>query len=516
MQFNIYKSILQKNNSKKIPTNLENFALFFSSIEIFSVLFCRFLSFILFHNNVSFIINPIALESETKKLEKGILNYDKNFQNIILIGFKKRFLTKKNKGENSDGWRNIYNIDFKEMTIFLKWTMNFILFENKKRKEKNFCNLKKSYASMRNSNQIFFLNNPKIVSILKNLESSDVNFHKIIWIKSVLLTEYWLRKKINFQLYMNRCKNLFLCLSKRKTNKKNFKNLTKFQLQISNELPLTFFRHWNIFDSMLNTPFFSINLKTWKISGRKSLYRLLTRLGFSGKNIKKPWIYLDLKLKNSFRKFFEKECATFGIKIKKIFVFLKSYNSIFTKFIDEGKVVSTFDWILGANSILDEKINCFSNKPKKLYWKVFDSVFDCKLTNFGINKGKILNKFVQKLSFVILSKKIFIAEKFFRYAFLRNCSQITIKMIKRLTFYLMTSLNKTCLQKKFFILIIHRLNDTLITCSFFKKIDRVLIFKKCFDNATKPLKIFKDQGDNFLVFSLPLFQDKLFINKICE
>jgi len=501
MPFNFFRSIIKENHSKNFPTKPENFALFFSSVEIFSVLFCRFLSFILFHNNVSFIINPIALESGTKKIEKGLLTYDKNFKNIILTGFKKRFQRKVPKDEKCEGWRNIYNINFKEMTIFLNWTMNFILYDNNNKKGKNFCKLKKSYILMGNSNEIFFHNNPKIVSILKNLKCSGVNFHKIIWIKSVMLTEYWLRKKINFQLYINRCKNLFLCLAKKKSDKKKFKNQEKFQLQISNELPLTFFRHWNIFDSMLNTPFFSIKLKAWKINGKKSLYRLLTRLGFSTKNIKKPWIYLDAKLKNTIKKFFE---------------FLKSYNSIFTKIIEEGKLVSTFDWILGANSILDEKINGLSNKPKKLYWKVFDSVFDCKLIAVGINKGKILNKFVQKLSCVILSKKIFISEKFFRYAFLKNCSQITFKMIKRLTFYLMTSLNKTCLKKKNFILIIHRLEDTLISCSFFKKEERDLIFKKCFNKFIKPLKIYTDQGGNFSVFSLPLFQDKLFINKICD
>jgi hypothetical protein len=456
------------------------------------------------------------LRSATIKIEKGLLTYDKNFKNIILTGFKTRFQKKAYKCENFEGLRNIYNINFKEMTIFLNWTMNFILYENNNKKEKNFCNLKKSYIFTRNSNESFFLNNPKIVSILKNLGSFGINFHKIIWIKSVVLTEYWLRKKINFQLYINRCKNLFLCLAKKKSIKKKFKNQEKFQLQISNELPLTFFRHWNIFDSMLNTPFFSIKLKAWKINGRKSLNRLLTRLGFSPKNIKKPWIYLDAKLKNTFKKFFEKECATFGIKIKKIFGFLKSYNSIFTKIIEEGKLVSTFDWFLGANSILDEKINGLSNKPKKLYWKVFDSIFDCKLTALGINKGKILNKFVQRLSCVILSKKIYISEKFFRYAFLKNCSQITFKMVKRLTFYLMTTLNKTCLKKKIFILIIHRLEDTLISCSFFKQEQRHSIFKECFDKFIKPLKIYTNQGENFLVFSLPLFQDKLFINKICD
>jgi hypothetical protein len=501
MKNNYFNNLKKKKNHYNMKREK---VLIISSTDIQSMLMSRILSLILSFMNISFIINPTDLLTNNYSLE------DSRRLRKVFIGFDKKHNIRNYKKIEID---NFYLLKINKVQRFFSFLLKSIVeIDSKKvvfRKKKEFSDKPINFSFFNSGyDKYFFIS-------LKNLFLKQ---EQMIWIKSIILSNFWLSKKISYKNYIFRTKKLFIyykkirniCSSTSRIIKNDFYGKKLSSLTISDELPIIFYKHSSLFTSISNTPYLSAKLKTWTFGGKMSVYHILYKLGFSDKDIKKPWASIDTVLKKTIIKLFEIELNKFKIKTKKIFVFLKNYQPNYILSDKGGKTISTFDWIFSARAIMDKNIDNIDYFSCKLFWMAFDSLIDMKSVKIGIFLGKTINKFVHKAANLIVSRNLFVMEKNCFSITITNSSKLTFKMTKSLAFYLLLSLNQNKLEKKFLTITIHRSDDTLILCCFFKKKEKYFLLDKLKNKFMNYQKIYENHGSNYLIATFPLFQEKLF------
>jgi hypothetical protein len=501
MKNNYFNNLKKKKNHYNMKREK---VLIISSTDIQSMLMSRILSLILSFMNISFIINPTDLLTNNYSLE------DSRRLRKVFIGFDKKHNIRNYKKIEID---NFYLLKINKVQRFFSFLLKSIVeIDSKKvvfRKKKEFSDKPINFSFFNSGyDKYFFIS-------LKNLFLKQ---EQMIWIKSIILSNFWLSKKISYKNYIFRTKKLFIyykkirniCSFTSRIIKNGIYGKRLSSLNISDELPIIFYKHSSLFASISNTPYLSAKLKTWTLDGKMSVYHILYKIGFSGKDIKKPWASIGTVLKKTIVKLFEIEFNKFKIKTKKIFVFLKNYQSNYFLSDNDGKTISTFDWIFSARAIMDKNINNIGYFSSKSFWMAFDSLFNLKSVKIGIFLGKTINKFVHRAAALIVSKNLFVMEKNCFSVTITNSSKLTFKMTKSLAFCLLLSLNQDKLEKKFLTITIHRSDDTLIICCFFNKKEKYFLVDKLKNKIMNYQKIYENHGSNYLIVSFPLFQEKLF------
>ncbi|KAI9229881.1 MAG: CDC45-like protein-domain-containing protein [Piptocephalis tieghemiana] len=69
------------------------------------------------------------------------------------------------------------------------------------------------------------------------------------------------------------------------------------RIESTDELRLTLFRHWSLYDAMYHSRYVATRLGIWKERGRSRLLGFLTRLGCSREQAQEPFTHLDAPLK---------------------------------------------------------------------------------------------------------------------------------------------------------------------------------------------------------------------------
>ena len=152
------------------------------------------------------------------------------------------------------------------------------------------------------------------------------------------------------------------------------------------------------------------------------------------------------------------------------------------------------------------KINCKKVKSikNKDYWKVYDCFLSFNTIKYGIKKAKESQDFVNRISRIIISKKTYLNENFFRYSFLRNSENINLNYdtLKNLSFYLMLAFYQKFYKKKAFFITIRIEKKSILIGSFFKNKDCKLLKEKLKKYTTLSVKIIDYQISKTLTLIL--------------
>jgi len=121
---------------------------------------------------------------------------------------------------------------------------------------------------------------------------------------------------------------------------------------------------------------------------------------------------------------------------------------------------------LVIKSIFDKKIKRLETSPqKKNFWKGFDSVVETKTVNKYIEIEKETQKFVSRMSRIVLAKKIFISRKNMRIIYLSDSKLITYRRIEGLLKFFISVFKKNKLIQKFLLLIVKEENFNILFLS---------------------------------------------------
>ena len=233
------------------------------------------------------------------------------------------------------------------------------------------------------------------------------------------------------------------------------------EMIFSKELPLYFLNHNTIIESFLNTPFVLLNFELWKKNGFKKMFQFFGKIFIFREDTEKTWLSLKKKKRTIITECFELETKKFNTIPSTVYVFKKSMKTV--KNLTE---VTSFDMSLVIKSIFDKKIKRLETSPqKKNFWKGFDSVVETKTVNKYIEIEKETQKFVSRMSRIVLAKKIFISRKNMRIIYLSDSKLITYRRIEGLLKFFISVFKKNKLIQKFLLLIVKEENFNILFLS---------------------------------------------------
>lgn len=88
---------------------------------------------------------------------------------------------------------------------------------------------------------------------------------------------------------------------------------TDRSIRPAEELRLTLFRHWNLYDSMYHSGYVAGKLKLWRDRGRKNLQGLLAKMGFSLQQCQQSFAHMDMDLKMNLRNKVDSIAPEYGL-----------------------------------------------------------------------------------------------------------------------------------------------------------------------------------------------------------
>jgi len=313
----------------------------------------------------------------------------------------------------------------------------------------------------------------------------------------------------------------------KKNNQSFSKKYFKFRTVYSNtfckieELPIPLLRDWNLFDALTTNPFFGTKFKIWKKSGIKKISKYFFRLGLSIKETTEAWYYIPQTKRKLLESCIENESFLFGINFKKF----NSFKKIFfeKKFSQEINFfeISACDYFLSLESLSDcELFEFFKKNHTKIFWNVYQSLENFKSIKKGIKITQKIQKFVSKMSRIIICNKIYISEEHVNYIHIKNKKNfnITYLTIKNLVLYLMLAFSSK--KKKKIVIIFLRSQIRTVIVGGFPKLkfqNNPIKKQKIKENLVKLGALFDDQN-TFLIEIEPCFEKNFYrmINKKCE
>lgn len=109
------------------------------------------------------------------------------------------------------------------------------------------------------------------------LERAD---NDLLWLAILALTDQYVSARIDrddYESYVAMLKDEVARLNPLETSGPNPDN--RNIASSDEELRFVLFRHWNLYDSMLHSPYVASRLGVWKEKGRRGLQRLLAKMG---------------------------------------------------------------------------------------------------------------------------------------------------------------------------------------------------------------------------------------------
>ena len=86
------------------------------------------------------------------------------------------------------------------------------------------------------------------------------------------------------------------------------------KLSFDKELNLNLYRHWSIYESLLQTVYTAAKFKIWTLKGKQKLSEFLAELGLPLNQAKQKFATMDLGLRNDVRAMFEEKADKYGLE----------------------------------------------------------------------------------------------------------------------------------------------------------------------------------------------------------
>jgi hypothetical protein len=427
-------NFLDLGNLKK---NLKNKKIkIFSKINIESLIFCKFLEIFFKKNLISFSINPVNNLDEVKSFLKTLYKKNERNKNIFFINFGAEKNLKILLSIYKVFFQNIYIIDESQFINFHNITSRkiFILNSTKNLSSEIFPNLsRKKYESVEKK----FL--PQLFEISRNNNILGLWLKILIWTRKYM-DNFLDKTKYNKKVKKMR-KNCPLFSERNLKIKKNYKKT----ILIYREIPLYLLGEWNLLEALLNNIQIGTFFELWKKEGIKKIAKFFLRIGLTLKEASEKWKFLTLKKKKNFQKNMEKESQIFGFKFESIEIFKIIFPVDILFKGKEASETSAFDFILSLETLSDFKLFCFGkNNQKKGFWNSYKSFKRPRNIKKGILILQKIFKFTFKMTRIILSRKIYVSERFLNYVFIKNHKNIKIsfQLAKNLSVYLESAFSR--------------------------------------------------------------------------
>jgi hypothetical protein len=476
----------------------------FLKINIDSLLICKMLIRLF---NSKFISCELLIMSHQSEINQFLKKYD--IQNQYFLFFFINF------GGNIDLINFYYKNSYFLQKIFIidycKWfykdnltSSSIIIIIDQLYIDSKYSEFLTDFVFKKRKKRLNFLPN----DIFNIITESDFYLFNNIWLEIIHISSMYFLSIID----KNKYNNFIFYIGKKfefyYKNKKNLKQNKKLEINIikkSRDLSIFLLNHSSLLNALINTPSFSLKFRLWKYSGILKLSQFFIKLGVSFREINNPWIILDYKLKKKLKRNITYYAKSFGVSLIKTCSFEKFFYSIKKKNFSELYKISSIDLLFAIKSIF------FIYDYKKIIinknynnWKIYNCFLNFKIIKHAIKKAIQSQDFVNRISKIIISKKIYLNEIFFRYSFLKNSENMNINYdtLKNLAFYLMLAFYQKFNKKKAFFLIIRIGNKSIITGAFFKNNHCKILKERLKHNSTLSVKLIDFQISKTLTFVL--------------
>lgn len=183
----------------------------------------------------------------------------------------------------------------------------------------------------------------------------------------------------------------------------NSKNADSSSLSIDTDYYLFLLRHWTLYDSFFYSNYVNAKLEIWKEEGRKSLHKMLAKMGISLQDSKQKWLYMDRNIKLNLNNTFKRTLGFYGLNDLIREGFVRTYG--FRGSLSASECVESILALLEHDNLANENdenedISELILKREKIWINNFWSSWDALDNNMDlIDKGIEYAKQFQKIIF---------------------------------------------------------------------------------------------------------------------
>jgi len=136
----------------------------------------------------------------------------------------------------------------------------------------------------------------------------------LLWLAIVGLSEQFLFSKLNRETYFDDCNYLREhVLRLNITDEENVQSISCLKISFENELHLTLYRHWSIFESFMHSQYTSCGLRLFTLKGKKRLNELFADMGLPIAQCKQKFMSMDVELKGNLKEWIGDIAEKYGL-----------------------------------------------------------------------------------------------------------------------------------------------------------------------------------------------------------
>ncbi|KAK2169147.1 hypothetical protein LSH36_12g20040 [Paralvinella palmiformis] len=151
--------------------------------------------------------------------------------------------------------------------------------------------------------------------------SKDTN--DLLWLAIIGVTEQYINQHVERDKYMESIAELQPHVSRlnhRPDDEESSISIDCLKVMFDNELRLTMYRHWSLFESLCHSEYTTCKFKIWTMKGRKRLHEFLADMGLPLVQCKQKFTSMDVSYKESVKDLFKKFQDKYSINEQDLFL----------------------------------------------------------------------------------------------------------------------------------------------------------------------------------------------------
>ncbi|KAK6190381.1 hypothetical protein SNE40_002263 [Patella caerulea] len=178
--------------------------------------------------------------------------------------------------------------------------------------------------------------------------SKDTN--DLLWLGIIGVTDQYIHYKTPRDKYMEDVMSLQSHVSRhnhRGENEENIISINCLRILFDDELQLSLYRHWSLFESLCHSVTTACKFKVWTLKGQKRLYEFLAEMGLPLIQCKQKYSAMDTNLKGNVKTLIQEHMAKYGLSIQDVVL-----PSFYAQYGFKSKLSAT-DVVYATASILE-------------------------------------------------------------------------------------------------------------------------------------------------------------------
>ncbi|XP_065055288.1 cell division control protein 45 homolog [Rhopilema esculentum] len=137
----------------------------------------------------------------------------------------------------------------------------------------------------------------------------------LVWWATIGLTEQYVHEKVLRETYVSNAASLHEHILRLNVNEQDSSSsISSLRLSYEDDLGITLYRHWSLFDSICNTRYTACKFRIWTMKGQKKLHDFLASLGLPIIQCKQNFSSMDVQLRGDVKDLIEENCKKFGVE----------------------------------------------------------------------------------------------------------------------------------------------------------------------------------------------------------